>query len=120
MIIDVQNTIKGAKNGVMQHFHLSWSLTLALLVIVMVAPPFAAGGTIFSWQAADGSTTFSDRPPPDTTGITFSKFASPIITIEATRAITDLKSDAANGKTVIDATHRDIPFDCEATPSPPP
>ena len=47
----------------------------------MMVSQCAVGETVLSWQAADGATTFSDRPPFDATDITvrtLSKPSSPV------------------------------------------
>jgi len=43
----------------------------------MMVSQCAVGEMIFSWQAADGSTTFSDRPPLDATDIRVRTLSKP-------------------------------------------
>ena len=81
MIIDVQNTLNEFKNASIPPFFPSQSLNFSSFTIVMMVSQCAVGETVLSWQAADGATTFSDRPPFDATDITvrtLSKPSSPV------------------------------------------
>ena len=63
-------------------FSPSQSLDISSFTIVMMLSQCTVGETVLSWQAADGVTTFSDRPPFDATDITvrtLSKPTSPVV-----------------------------------------
>ena len=63
MIIDVQNTLHAAKNSVMTQFSLAVSTMMTMPIAFGLMSDSAAATDIFAWQAADGSSAFSDRPP---------------------------------------------------------
>ena len=79
----------------------------------MVVSQCAVGETIFSWQAADGSTTFSDRPPFDTTDVTIIKSSKPTSSPVGSELIEEWLSDKTHPKTPANSTQRDLPFVCE-------
>ena len=117
MIIDVQNTVNGAKNGSMARVSLSRSPKLGILAIVLVVSQCAAGEVFFSWRATDGSTTFSDRLPLRATDITVRKLSNPIFQIRESRMIEDMDSDETRAKIADNDPHRDLQLACEPWPS---
>ena len=79
----------------------------------MMASQCAVGETIFSWQAADGSTTFSDRPPYDTADVTIIKPSKSEASLRGSEATEEWHSDNTHPKTPAKSKRRDLPFSCE-------
>ena len=117
MIIDVQNTVKGSKNGHMAHLCLSRILGLGTFVIVITVSQCAAGQAIFSWQATDGPPIFSDRPPFDATDITVKKLSKPLSSIPRSRINEERHSEKALSKTPANDSYRELPLACKPIPS---
>ncbi|NCG07477.1 MAG: DUF4124 domain-containing protein [Gammaproteobacteria bacterium] len=117
MIIDVQKSVNGRKNGFMPRFNPSRSLSFTIALVISSTPSFAAAETIFSWQAADGSTTFSDRPPHNAKGITFSQLYSPALRIPVLGAFRDPHLDKEQVSTSANANRQGMSLTCEHTPS---
>ena len=115
MIIDVKNTLNRPKNGSMSHLFPSRSLNFSFFAIVLMAPQCAISETIFSWQAGDGSITFSDRPPFEETNITIRKLTIP--SIRGSQLVEDGHLDQAHPKTSTNNAFRDLPLACDPVPS---
>ena len=113
MIIDVQNTLNRPKNGAMPHFFPSRSVNFSAFTIVMAVSQCAVGETIFSWQGADGSTTFSDRPPFDATNVSVRTLYKPESSMRGPELIEEWPSDKRHSKTPAKSKRRDLPFACE-------
>ncbi len=83
----------------------------------MMVSQCAVGEAIFSWQAADGSTTFSDRPPLDASDISVRTLSKPISSLGGSEVSEEWHSDKTHPKTPAKGTRRDLSFACEpATP----
>ena len=113
MIIDVQNTLNEPKTGSMFHFFPSRSLNFSTFAVVMVVSQCAVGETIFYWRAADGSPTFSDRPPFDTTDVTIIKSSNPTSSPVGSELIEEWLSDKPHPKAPAKGARRDLPFACK-------
>ena len=104
----------------MSHFLRFSSPRLGILATVLLVSQSATGETIFSWQAADGSTTFSDRPPFDATHITIRKLSNPLSSTLEFRVIETRHSDKVPSKSFNNDSHRNLPPLCEPKPAIPP
>ena len=101
----------------MPHLSTSRSLNYSAFAIAMMMSQCAIGETIFSWRAADGSTTFSDRPPFDATDISVRTLSKPGSSLRVSEVIEEWHSDKTHPKTPAKGTRRDLSFACEpATP----